>query len=121
MRVQVAQEGEKIKEFDHRLTDGCLKWVEGKEYPVLKSAKFDDPSNILGHATDIRREDNGVITAEIDFELMNGLGVTIFANKVERTGSWEENNVVVTSATIRAFFTTVEVPWSGSYVPKEHK
>lgn len=118
MRVQVAQEGEGIKEFSHRLADGCLKWVDGEKYPVVNGPVFNDPNRIVGTATDIRREENGVVTAEIDFDLIDGLGVTIYANQVERTGSWENNDVVVTSATIRSFFTTVEVPWSGSYLPK---
>lgn len=66
-RVQIAVEGDETTEW-YVLEPGALKWNEGEDYPITESFQFDKPT--LGTARDIRREEDGIITAEVPDELI---------------------------------------------------
>jgi len=102
------------------LEHGSLKWDEDTKLIVVWQANFDDPRNIIGTGTDIQRDENGVLTAEIEWndpekmeQLAKDVAVTIWANEVNADRDKETDNITVHSAKIKALLTTPSVPWVG--------
>lgn len=56
--------------FGYIVENGATEWNEGEEYPIVENFNFNDPSYVLGKATDVRREDNGEITCEVPEEVI---------------------------------------------------
>lgn len=56
--------------FGYIVEVGATEWEEGKEYPIVDNFNFDDVKHLVGNATDIRREDNNEITAEVPEEII---------------------------------------------------
>lgn len=89
MRKTICIEGKKTVPGQF-LETGSLKWEEGKQYPITWEYKHD---KIYGWASDIRREDDGTITAELDIEDGTALALlehrdvsaTIYGNKLVGT------------------------------------
>lgn len=108
MRSIIAQEnGEPIT--GRVIEADALVWSEG---PIpITVYPFQKPSTILGAATELRREDNGDITAEVgDLEPPLGSGFTISANELltKRVGRVEK----ITHARIREIFISDGLPWA---------
>lgn len=90
------------------------------EIPVVWNADLSDLDKLMGAATDFQREDDGWISAEIDWnpdyqslidhDLAKSFFLTIWANEVEsrKTGGLE----IVTSCRLRMIYATVgKSPW----------
>lgn len=60
----IAKEGSPMVEGGIVIEEGALTWDEGAIIPVTQG--FGD-HEVIGRATDIRREENGNITANIEF------------------------------------------------------
>lgn len=122
MRYRIAREGIDTIVGNH-LEVGALKFDEAGSYVVTWN---NDPhvDNIVGNATDLRREEGGWITAEVTWggekspevsKLVDQeeAWLTIYATEVE--DHFKSNaQRVVRSATLRALFTTPtpESPWT---------
>lgn len=91
MRVTIVVEGQHLDQ-GRFVAKGALKWEEGVAIPVTLGTAFDRPP--IGIATDIRREEDGRITAELD------LDAYIFANALE--SSKEDGVQTITSAQLKA-------------------
>jgi hypothetical protein len=115
MRKIICREG--VEDLGHIFEVGSLQWSD--PLPLVWNFSHDNIGNVLGRAEDIRREENGEITAEIVFNdsdkaqqarttLENkDTCCTIFANKIYEkritVGEDEEAHAVrlIKSATIR--------------------
>lgn len=51
---------------NHLLLEGSVKWEVDKQFHIVWNFDY-TVNNLLGHASDLRREDDGAITAELDF------------------------------------------------------
>lgn len=116
MRVQICQEGEESYKINGQVIDiGAIKW-EDTPYAITWEAMW-DAEHLLGKATDIQRDENGLLTAEIDMESLtdNGrrvwadVGTTIYANKLVTQRI--DGIMHVTSCQLRALYFTLGVPW----------
>lgn len=73
------------------LEPSCLKWNEGEVYPLVWNFSWERPP--IGTATDIRREDDGTLTAELTITDEQALALmehgdgsaTFYANEVAST------------------------------------
>jgi hypothetical protein len=105
MRQQIAQEIIEAVE-GQILDDGCLKWEEGKKYPI-----FFDTEAFVGYATDIRREADGVITAEVSWSGNSSYkGTTVYATKAIINRD-EDGFMRVKTAELTSLFVATDVPW----------
>ena len=86
---------------------GALKWDENKQYPVTRGDQLRLP---IGRARNIRREENGAITAEIhlheDFRsVLDNVSVTIYGNELVQKFVGEGGALRrVSSVTLREVF-----------------
>ena len=127
MRYRIAREGVDTIIGNH-LEVGALKFEEDKTYVVTWMNNF-TVDNIIGTAHDLRREDDGEITAEIEWNengdaIVELLGekcfVTIYGNEVEQLGGFPKNDgdpqVLVRSVTLKALFVDNGAidPWTES-------
>lgn len=112
MRVQIAQEGSEVIP-QQLLLDGSLKWSDA---PVSITNQV---GILLGSATNIRRETDGMITAELDLvddfwtelePIKKDIGFTIAASSTLE--SWEGPLRIIHEAPIREVFLTPGVPWN---------
>lgn len=111
MRHTIGYEGRDMG-FGHILLPGALKWDDSHPYPVLEKSDYTSP--IVGTASDIRREEDGRITAEIDFPMPTNLAATIFANEIKLPEgvSWAgEPPIPIESVVLRSLFFDDKVPW----------
>jgi hypothetical protein len=111
MRVVIAFEGKQTLKHQSLLPN-ALKWDE-EPIPISVNADWSKPP--VGMATDIQRDDEGVITAEVDESIVpEGYSATIYCDKL--VGTREQKNgedvYVVGSARIRALYFTTAVPWT---------
>lgn len=97
------------------IESGSLTWGD-ERIPVTRYARTGDISDLLGYATELRREDDGSITAEVDAGeytvlLEKDVAVTITI----KPAVWEEVDGVkhVTAGKIVEVFMTPDVPWVG--------
>lgn len=121
MRYRIAREGVDTVVGNH-LEVGSLKWTD-RPLVVLYGSGL-DPKHRLGKATDLLREENGDITAEVEWndqgsQLLDdfrvneegGSYLTIFANKV--TDKQHNGQRIVEDAHLRSVFITLESdPWA---------
>lgn len=113
MRKIIAWEGEE-KIPGQVLETGALKWNDDKPIPVTKSADW-DVTSVIGTATDLRREDNHTITAEIELNeefapAIADMSFTVYCNQVKGSDVSKEP-WRISSARIRAIFFAPTVPW----------
>lgn len=105
---------------------GSIKFEEDAEYFVTWDNNF-SVENIIGKASDIRREDDGTLTAEIDWAetekaeqsldlLDKQVFLTVYVNQaVFNRDRDDHGQIVVTSGQLRALFVTMssgEDPWT---------
>lgn len=110
MRHQIAHEG--IDIGDGRvLAVGALKWRNG---PIPVTMGY---GNKIGWAKDILREDDGIVTAELDFEdgsiIPDDVAFTVYC-RIMLPLDWFDQmpTVTIESAGILEIFSTVAVPWA---------
>lgn len=105
-----------VEDFDKTLLEvGSLTWDEGR-VPVGWEFKWDGQF-LLGYAENLRREENGDITAEITFqerelEVHSGrefLGATVYASSVVQKMS--KGVRVISGAKVKGVAITMGVPW----------
>lgn len=98
------------------ISKGALTWDEEKPLPVV--LKPSDNGPLVGLATDLKREDDGAITAEMKFnarnnsvleDLPSGLGWTIYASDIKWSDMVE---TILVSGVIREVFLAPSLPWS---------
>lgn len=114
MRKTIAREGEEWIP-GQLLEVGSLKWGD-EPIPVTKSAEWDDLESLIGTATDLRREDDESVTAEIELNeefasAIADMSFTVYCNEVKSIGPREVRPWRITSARIRAIFFAPTVPW----------
>lgn len=121
MRVQIGKENEDFG-FGHVVMPGGFVWDEDKVYPIEDRPREGNPSvGLIGTARDLRREDDGTITAEVtipEHPMLRGY-LTIFGNKLEfEEGRGVEGPppILVKSVTIKAIFVDVNTPWGKEIV-----
>lgn len=122
MRYRFAREGITTI-LDVHLVEGSLQWDDDKLIPVLWENDF-STQGILGQAHDLRREDGGWLSAEIDWtnedkspavvELIDhgDLFLTIYATNVteqDRRASGGHRHVQ--QAELRSIYTTMNDTW----------
>jgi len=109
-RVTICREGQDPG-FPQILEPGAVKFDPEKEYFVSMHNLFHDPDMVVGKAREVRREDDGTITAEVgDLEIPIGYGVTIYGRKV--VSRMDENDVVrVESCELMSLFLDDSVNW----------
>lgn len=98
---------------------GSIKWAG--EYPIPITAWESYTHKLLGEASDIRRGDDGEITAEIQWfdedyktAVEDGLmALTLWCNDLD--AEHIENTMVVQSAMLRKIYPTIGVPWCKSW------
>lgn len=102
---------EKVEKIPGQLIlEGAFKWNETEPIPVTThwSRSMDHPQSIIGKATDLRREEDGAITAEIDIpdypEYFEHFSFTVYANKVHPLHPDDDGLWRVETATIREVF-----------------
>lgn len=114
MRYRFAREGVKTVVGDHVFMPSSIQW-EGS-IPVCLNNDFRQ-SDVIGVATDLRREDEGWLTAEIEWASDMGLDVgtvnqtsflTIYGNQLFRS---ENDAKEITNITLRSLFLTEGDPW----------
>lgn len=78
-------------------------------------------ARLVGRATDIRREDDGTLTAEIDVEIPKGLAATLYCDGLsyDKERYNETGIMIITSCRIRSVFLSSGVPWI-SKKPGDH-
>lgn len=113
MRKIIAWEGEE-KVPGQFLEVGSFKW--GNEPIVVTKNTEWDADSVIGEATDLRREDNGSVTAEIKLQegftiLLDDLSFTVYCNDLKSIGSRGFPPSRLSSARIRAIFADTSVPW----------
>lgn len=119
MRYRFAREGIQTKS-GHFLEPEALVWEE-KPILVVWGNDFSWPDNILGKATDLRREEDGWLTAEIEWTTEKGkqaeklidrdIFLTVYCNKI-LPDTWVEGPVRhVEKANLLSIFTTLEDTW----------
>lgn len=107
-RVVIAFEGKMVIEGFY-LKPAALWWDEAP-LPITHDPTQAHP---LGWATDLRRESDGSITAEVnDLELPEGVGATIYCTDVQE--EYDNSQRVVSGARVRCLFLTSDVPWRTS-------
>lgn len=114
MRRVLCREGR--EDFGNFIEAGAIKW-EDKPYSLCGPGDNWAQEAPVGVVENIRREDDGRITGEVgnlhpDAYLLlenKDVGVTIYANElIDR----RENGVrIIKSATLKACFLDVDVPW----------
>lgn len=99
------------------LEAGSIKWDENAMVPIIAHEKDD---KLLGIASNIQRDEHGVLTAEVTQWLdenyrvaveADDLALTIYCNEVTARQD-DELGRVVSSARLRALYPTVGVPWA---------
>jgi hypothetical protein len=100
---------------------GALKWEEGKDYPVVWAFNFAGPP--IGNARDIRREEDGSVTADVDIhdermtqnDLLQDFAVTISGSNTEVKIDQERNLNTFSSVKLRGLSLVIHglhgVPW----------
>lgn len=122
MRYRFAHE-EVETVLERRFEKDSIKW-DDRPLPVTRSNNFGDPNDLIGTASDIRRESDGSLTAEIEWnergelikDLVNGPDgayLTIYGGDVifgDLHESGDRRNVKSTK--LKALFLAVgEDPW----------
>jgi hypothetical protein len=131
MRYRFAREGIDTI-IGHHFSPGAIKF-EDREYPVTWSNSF-MAEDLIGAAKDLRREDDGTLTAEIHW--YSGRGeqageivdnskygwLTIYGNEVVKKGDYPlgpgRPQIEINSLTLKCLFVCygLEDPWTeGSY------
>lgn len=113
MRKIIAWEGDEMVP-GQILEINSLKW-SNEPIPVTRHAD-DWAQPPIGNAGDLRREDNGSITAEIELieeldVILNDMSFTVYCNEVKALGPRDVRPLRVTTARIRAIFSDTTVPW----------
>ena len=96
-----------------------IKWTG--EFPIPIAAWESNTHKLLGGASDIRRGEDGEITAEIQWfdeeyqqAVEDGLmALTLWCNNLD--AEHIENTMVVRSAILRMIYPTIVVPWCKSW------
>lgn len=83
-----------------------------EDVPVTFQFDFSDPKNLLGHAVDFQRDENGVITADLqlkpEFEsLLGDVEFSVFANHIVA----EKANKHVLEGDLKAVGAIIETNW----------
>lgn len=106
---------------------GALTWDESGKIPLLDPSQ----SEILGYASDLRREEDGAITAEFHFiqgdtnldalsdGLTGGWGWTVFVKDVKYVNDRELWHRTVTNGHIGYSFLGYGIPWDGASQKKQ--
>lgn len=80
MRYRFAREGVLTVVNNHFFDPESIRWDSSKLIPVTWENNFSDPEALMGAASDLRREDDGWLTAEIEWNT-KGQQVADFINK----------------------------------------
>lgn len=109
----IAFEGRKM--FPGQIVEkGAFFWGPEPIY-ITKSAEYHSDLPV-GKATDLRREEDGSITAELSCEVPEGMAATVYCTSVASNAEYapeHDGDVLVISALIRQVFFTAGVPWVG--------
>lgn len=110
MRVPICYEGKETVK-GQLITPGALTWSDD---PIPISVGSDWSKPPIGYATDLRREDDGTITAEVpDLDILsNEWGLSIWANETIEGHESTEDLRVVDSGHLRAVFWSTDIPWN---------
>lgn len=124
MRYRFAREGVKTIGSKAFFEPESIKWVPDKSIPVTYENNFSDPGAIMGKASDLRREDDGWLTAEIEWnekgeaiseEIGKTLWMTVMVNHIleslERTIENAEWRIVKACDLRVIYASSLEDPW----------
>jgi hypothetical protein len=117
MRVIVAFEGENTVP-KQVLEHGSVRWAEDKPIPVTDWEN--NTQKITGTAKDFQRDENGCVTAEVEFTDENvktlidagEIALTVYGNQVDDSRR-DDGTRVVHSFQLLALYPTLGVPWVG--------
>lgn len=130
MRYTLAREGIDTP-VGYHYKAGAIKFEADKEYSVFWTSEFSADDQVIGVATDFRRDEEGLLTAEVVWVGEHGPAsgdlvdegqafLTIYANEVDKTGrhprTWGDPQSIVNSCTIKALYICVDAihPWTPS-------
>lgn len=100
MRVTIAQEG--VRPFEGWLVEeNALTWDES--VPVIAQITHGKPSPVIGQVTDIRREDDFSITAEIDMLHADELDFNVVMRQGEDSDIDQEQGIIKSAKIIQVF------------------
>ena len=122
MRQQISQESQLESVPGQVWYPGSHVWDE-EPIPIFLNSEYQDwRTNKIGTATDIRREDDGRITAEIEYEVDAVpplLATTVFCIDTE----WHmfEDILFITKGHIKSLFLTIDCPWAPGWSLKNYE
>lgn len=118
MRYRFAREGILTPIGKHFFEPESIKWDSDRRIPVTWSNNFSDPEALMGYATDIQREDDGWLTAEIEWtekgrqveDFVNkDFFLTVYLNHLEETdtSSQDDGQRTIHSGNLKGIFAAV--------------
>lgn len=113
MRQKIAHEGAEYVR-GQVVEHGAFVWEEDIDLPVIFSNEWPGMEQMVGWASDIRREEDGVITAEISWIDQTYEGTTVFC--LDAMITHEDDLMVVRHARITRVFIAPDVPWGQATV-----
>lgn len=124
MRYRFAREGVKTIGSKAFFEPESIKWPVDGVIPVFWENNFSDATKLLGSASDLRREEDGWVTADIAWNLKGEevegqvnkeVWLTVFVNHIlekESTDIAGKDWRIIQSCTLRGIYTSaLEDPW----------
>lgn len=120
MRYRIAREGVHTI-LGTFFEENSIKWDDDKEYVVTWSNNFSNPEMVMGKATRLQYDEDGWITADIEWNenattlaamVNKDFFLTIYGNQVEETKG-AKGTRLVHSVTLKAIYCAIDQnnPW----------